>query len=206
MLLASVAVAVSLALPAVHSDARFNSASENPGDRFVADDPANYLRLLSAATDPAGPAGYATKRGSAPAAPAATGADATLAAALGGFRNERAVAVSRVFTLQAMAPLPAGASPLTVTASPAADPLTGRQPLTQVRIAELDGTGAATTATLPAGAKRRIDVVVGTQAFPANNRLYRPTITLTVRHPGYQGSFLNYVVPVTVWDGSGAGP
>ena len=42
--------------------------------------------------------------------------------------------------------------------------------------------------------------------FPGNNTLYHPVVRLTVRYPGYAGNFLTYPVPVSVWDGNGAGP
>ncbi len=56
--------------------------------------------------------------------------------------------IARVFTLQALTPLPAGASPLTVTASLAADPITGKQPITAVGFSNTDGSGSGPTATL----------------------------------------------------------
>jgi hypothetical protein len=31
-------------------------------------------------------------------------------------------------------------------------------------------------------------------------------LTLKVTYPGYDGGFLTYTVPVSVWDGNGAGP
>lgn len=203
------AAAATLALPAIRSDARFNSVSVDKGGSVTADSPGNYLRLYSQSTDPAGLAGYATKRNATPAVPAATGADETLRVALGGFKNVPATTISRVLTLQAVSPLPAGATPLTVTATSAADPVTGRQPLTAVSISALDGSGAGTTATLTAGAKRQLNVTVRTQpnnVFPGNNLMHTPTVTLQVNYPGYSGSFLNFAVPLSVWDGNGTGP
>ena len=203
------AAAVTLALPAMHSDARMNSRSANKANAVTADTPANYLRLYSQASDPAGLTGYATKRLSSPTAPAATGANLTLAVALGGFKNQSTTSVTRVLTLQALNPLPAGASPLTVTAALAADPVTGRQPLTGATFSALDGSGAGPTATLTAGEKRQLNLTVRTQpnsVFPGNNVLHTPTVTLRVTYPGYTGTFLSFVVPVTVWDGNGAGP
>jgi hypothetical protein len=202
-----VAAALTLALPAVRSDATFNSRSTNKGTA-VADDPLNYLRLYSQSTDPSGLTGYAIRRNSSPAVPAATGANATLQARLGGFKNTT-VTISRVFTIQALSPLPAGVSSLTVTPSLAADPVTGKQPLTAVSISATNGTGGAPTATLTAGAKRQVNLTVRTQpnsAFPGNNVLHTPTVTLLVTYPGYSGTFLAYTVPVSVWDGNGAGP
>jgi hypothetical protein len=203
--LACLAAAVTLALPAVRSDARFNSRSSDRGT-VTADNPVNYLRLYSQSTDPAGLTGYATKHFSNPLVPAATGADDTLAVALGGYKNDNGTTVDRVLTLQALSPLPAGASPLTVTATLAPDPVTGRQPLSQVTISDIGGANAGTSATLTAGAKKQVNVRVMTKFFPGNNVMHTPVVTLTVTLPGYSGAFLNYTVPVGVWDGNGAGP
>jgi hypothetical protein len=203
------AAAVTLALPAMHSDASMNSRSVNAGNTVTADSPANYVRLYSQASDPTGLTDYATKRNSSPLVPAATGTDDTLAVALGGFKNQNTTTITRVLTLQALNPLPAGASPLTVTAALASDPVTGRQPLTGASFSALDGSGAGPTATLTAGAKRQLTLTVRTQpnnVFPGNNVLHTPTVTLRVTYPGYTGTFLSYVVPVGVWDGNGDGP
>jgi hypothetical protein len=204
--LACLAAAVTLALPAVRSDARFNSRSTDPNGKVTADNPVNYLRLYSQPTDPAGLTGYATKRLSNPLVPAATGADDTLTVALGGYKNDNGTTLNRVLTLQAVSPLPAGASPLTVTATLAPDPDSGHQPLSQVTISDTSGANAAATATLAAGVKKQVNLRVMTKAFPGNNKLHTPVVTLTVTHPGYAGAFLNYTVPVSVWDGNGAGP
>jgi hypothetical protein len=204
-----VAASATLALPVIRSDARFNSVSANTANSVTADSPANYLRLYSQSTDPAGLTGYAIKRLSTPSVPAATGADLSLAAALGGYKNQNTTTITRVLTLQALNPLPAGASPLTVTAALAADPNTGRQPLTGASFSALDGSGAAPTATLTAGAKRQLNLTLRTQpnsTFPGNNVLHTPTVTLQVTYPGYTGTFLSFVVPVSVWDGNGDGP
>ena len=203
------AAAATLALPAVRSDATFNSRSTNKASAVVADKPSNYLQLYSQATDPSGLTGYALKRNATPAVPAATGASATLQVRLGGYKNQSATTVSRAFTLQALSPLPAGVSSVTVTPSLAADPVTGKQPLTAVSISATNGTGSAPTATLTAGAKRQVNITVRTQpnsAFPGNNVLHTPRLTLLITYPGYSGSFLNYSIPVSVWDGNGAGP
>jgi len=203
------AAAVTLALPAMRSDARMNTRSANRANAVTADSPANYLRLYSQGTDPAALTGYATKRGSSPLVPAATGASDTLAVALGGFKNQNTTSVTRVLTLQALNPLPAGASPLTVTVALAPDAVTGRQPLSGASFSALDGSGAGPTATLTAGAKRQLNLTVRTQPnnlFPGNNVLHTPKVTLQVTYPGYTGTFLSYLVPVGVWDGNGDGP
>ena len=203
------AASVTLALPAIRSDARFNSRTANPATTVAADSPSNYLALYSQSTDPAGLTGYATKKNSSPLDPAATGSNLTLAAALGGYKNQNTLTLARVFTLQALSPLPAGTSPLTVTAALSADPVSGLQPITGVTFSNLDGSGAGATTTLTAGAKRQVNVTIRTQpnsVFKGNNVLHTATVTLRVTYPGYTGSFLSYDVPVSVWDGNGAGP
>ena len=203
------AATVTLVLPAIHSDARFNSVSTNRANTVAADSPSNYLRLYSQPTDPAGLTGYAVKRLSSPAVPAATGSNLGLAVALGGYKNQTTTTVTRVLTLEALTPLPAGASPLTVTVTLAADAALGKQPLTGASLSNLDGSGAGSTATLTAGAKRQLNLTLRTQPssiFPGNNYMLNPTVTLRVTYPGYSGNFLTYVVPVSVWDGNGSGP
>ena len=96
-----------------------------------------------------------------------------------------------------------------MTASLAADPVTGLQPITAVSFSNVDGSGTAPTATLSAGQKRQVNVTVRTQpssVFKGNNVLHTATLTLTITYPGYSGSFLTFTVPVSVWDGNGAGP
>jgi hypothetical protein len=203
------AATATIALPAIRSDARFNSVSTNQANVVAAESPANYLGLISQSHDPAGLKGYGTKRLSSPVVPAASGVDASLQAALGGYKNQGATTVTRVLTLQALNPLPAGVTSLTVTPTLAADPVTGKQPLTAVSISALDGSGAGPTATLTAGAKRQLNVTVRTQPnsqVPGNTVLHTPTVTLLITYPGYSGSFLNFTVPVSVWDGNGDGP
>ena len=200
------AVSVTLALPAMRSEARFNSVTSNKAVAVAADSPANYLRLYSQSTDPAGLTGYATKKNSNPLVPAATGANLSLAVALGAWKNENGTNLTRVFTLQALSPLPAGTSPLTVTASLAADPVVGPPAAEPVTFSDTSGANSAATATLTAGAKKQLNLRVATKGFPGNNTLLNPVLTLTVRYPGYTGSFLSYTVPISVWDGNGAGP
>ena len=79
-----------LALPAIRSDARFNSVSANPANSVVADTPANYLRLYSQSTDPAGLTGYASRSTRARACPPPRGRAPRSARDLGGFKNQSA--------------------------------------------------------------------------------------------------------------------
>jgi hypothetical protein len=197
--------AIVAALPA--SGANF--ASRTTSRATVATDAvANYLRLYSDASDPDWVLfPYATKRNSSPAVYAATGVDDTLSVALGGYKNTNNTSIPRVFTVQARSTLPAGVSSITVTATLLPDP-GGKQPLTGYSFTNMLGLGAATTVTLGAGDKRWLNLSASMRGsqFPGNNQLYRPTVRITVRYTGYTGNFLSYDVPVTIWDGNGAGP
>jgi hypothetical protein len=202
VLLALIAV-----VSAPSSGADFNDTSRNTAS-IATDNSANYLRLWSQGTDPAGLTGYATKKGSIPLVPAATGADNGLAVALGAYKNENGATLTRVLTLQALDPLPAGVTSLTVSGSRDADAASGLQPLTGLSFSPLGGAPTSSTVTLTPGQKVQLNLSVSTKSnvFPGNNTLYRPTVNLTVRYPGYAGDFLTYAVPVSVWDGNGAGP
>ena len=136
------AATATLALPAIRSDARFNSVSTNKANSVVADSPANYLRLYSQSTDPAGLTGYATKRHSSPSVPAATGANLALAVALGGFKNQNTTDRHSRLTLQALNPLPAGRFAADRHGRARRRPDHGRQPLSRGELSNLDGTGA----------------------------------------------------------------
>ena len=204
---ALVALAVFGAFTVPTSGANFNDRSANTA-AISTNSVGNYLRLWSQGTDPAGLTGYATKRGSAPAVPAATGADSGLTVAMGGYKNNNGTTVARVLTLQALNPLPAGVTSLTISGSLLADPATGRQPLTGFTFSPVSGTPTSATVTLTPGQKVQLNLSVRMRnnEFPGNNTLYHPAVNLTVRYTGYTGNFLTYTVPVSVWDGNGAGP
>jgi hypothetical protein len=197
------AAATAVALPAVRSGATMNSPSANPGTKVSADSPVNYLRMWSQSTDPFGTTGYAVRRNSSPAVPAATGSGMTLAVHLGGNRNVNGQVFSRVLTVDAVSPLPAGSSPITIGIALQPDPATGAQPITSATLTALNGSAAS--ATITAGVRRQLNLTLDTRSL-ANSTYYVPTVTLTVTHPGYAGGFLNYVVPVRIWSGTGAGP
>lgn len=197
------AALTAIALPAVRSGANMNSTSANRANTVVADSPVNYLRMWSQSTDPFGTTGYATKRLSSPLVPAATGSGMTLAAHLGSARNQTLLAYNRVLTVDAVSPLPPGASPITIATGLQPDPASGLQPIASVTLTDLSGVPAS--ATITAGVRRQLNVLVTTTGLPKDTT-YTPTITITVTHPGYAGGFLNYVVPVQVWTGSGAAP
>jgi hypothetical protein len=195
-------VALALVLLGVpYSGASFNDTSSSLSS-IAADSVTNYLGLWSQSTDPAKLTGYATKRSSNPLVPAATGADSSLAVALGAYRNTEAT-IARVLTLQARTPLPGS---ITVSATLAADAATGQQPITGVSFSPTSGSPAGSTVTLTQGQKAQLNLTVRTRNLPGNNVLFEPKVRLTVRYSGYSGAFLTYTVPVGIWDGNGAGP
>jgi len=202
-LLAAVCAAV-LALPA--SSANFASSSANTAS-VTTNSTANYLRMLSDEADDSLLLGYATKRNSNPVVAAAMGADDGLAVALGGYKNTNNTSIPRVFTVQARNTLPAGVSQITVSITLLPD-VSGKQPLTGYSFTNLLGLLPSSTVTLGPGDKRWVNLSASMKgsAFPGNNLLYTPTVRVTVRYPGYTGSFLSYDVPVTIWDGNGSGP
>ena len=197
--------AAAVALPA--SGANFASTSANAAG-VATNSPGNYLQLLSDATDAdLVPLPYAVKRNSSPAVHAATGADDGLAVALGGYKNTNNTSIPRVFSVQARSTLPAGVPSITVTATLLPD-VSGKQPLTGYTFTNLPGLNPTSSVTLGPGDKRWLNLSASMKgsAFPGNNHLYTPTVRITVRYPGYTGTFLSYDVPVTIWDGNGAGP
>lgn len=203
--LLAVAVALgAIAVPA--SGANFNSRSTTKV-AASADATANYLRLWSQGTDPAGLTGYATKTDSSPAVPAATGSDVALKVAAGGHKNDPGTTLNRVLTVQAVNPLPTGVGSITVSASLIADP-GGRQPIAGYSLSPTSGTPASPSVSLTAGQKAQLNLTfrLKNTIFPGNNVLYTPIVLITVTHAGYSGNFLSYRVPVGVWDGNGAGP
>jgi hypothetical protein len=129
--------------------------------------------------------------------------DDTLAVKLGGNRNTLARTFDRMLTLDAVSPLPAGASPITIAVTLAPDPASGLQPITAATLTDLAGVPAS--ASITAGQRRQLNLTISTLTL-APNTLYVPTVTLTVTFAGYSGGFLNYVVPVEVYTGNGAGP
>jgi hypothetical protein len=205
-LVALLVLLAAVAAPAA-SGANFNKVTTN-ADVITADSADSYLRVFSQGSDPAGLLGYAPKLGSVPLVPAATGTDTGVKVALGGYKNVAAAAVSRAFAIQAFNPLPAGVASLTVTASLVADAATGKQPLSAFSLSKLDGTGAGPSIVLAAGDKAQLNLTIRTNGpgFGGSGKLYSPAVELTVTYPGYTGTFLTYVIPVTVWDGIGAGP
>jgi hypothetical protein len=204
---AVLALALLVVAGAPASGANFNHRSANTA-AVTTDSVTNYLRLFSQGTDPAGLTGYAIKSNSNPVVPAATGADLGLTVALGGHKNDVGSSATRVLTLQARNPLPAGIPSLTISATLVADAATGKQPLNGYNFSPTGGAPTAATTTLTAGQKAQLNLSLRLKnsEFPGNNTLYHPTVQLVVHHAGYTGDFFTYSVPVTIWDGNGAGP
>jgi hypothetical protein len=194
----AVAVAsVLLLAPQPRSGASFTARKSTANNAVQADSPANYLRLFSQASDPAGLTGYAVKSQSVPAVPAAVGADGQLVAALGGWKLPGTM--DRVLTIQARSPLPVAS----ITVAVAVTPVLG-QPVTSALLANVGSPGGTPSVTLAAGDKRQVNLVLIKLA--GNNILYTASLTLKVTYAGYSGDFLTYTVPLTVWDGNGSGP
>jgi hypothetical protein len=204
--IALVALALTVAgiLDTPGSGASFTARTTNAGNAMSADTTSNHLRLHSQSTDPFGTTNYAIRRGSSPAVTAATGADDTLSAHLGGYRNESGADVGRVLTMLVPSPLPSGAGPVSFSTQLNPDSA-GRQPLQSATLHTLAGASLGTSATLGAGDRVQLNVRVRTSGLP-NNTLTAPTVDITVRPSGYTGNYLTYSVPVRVWTGAGAGP
>jgi hypothetical protein len=185
------------------SDASFTATSKFNAD-LGADSPDRYLKLYSQATDPAGLTGYATRTGSSPTARAATGSNENLSVHLGGTNNTTA-SYTRVLTMETPSTLPDGLSTVTVTATLAKDTIFNLTPINTPTIRTLGNSGSSNVATLAAGQKRQLNLNVSTAGLPGSSRLYTPSVVLTITYSGYTDGFLNYTVPVKVWDGSGAG-
>lgn len=204
VLLAALAV-LGLALAATSfTGARYTSRTTNAGNALTADKPSSYLRIYSQSTNPGGLTGYAVRAGKTPSTPAATGTDETLEANLGGFNNVSGSTVNRVFTLTT-GTLPAGVSSITVELSTVADPTTGSQPISDYTFATTSGTSVGKTVTVGPNNTGQINLTIRTNNL-SGNRQYVPKVVIRVTYPGYSGNFLSYVVPIKIYDGSGAGP
>jgi hypothetical protein len=201
-------VLLALAVVAVPvAGANFNSTVTVPGT-ITTEPVSDYLKLFSDAADTSPLSGYADKRGSSPVVKAATGADTGLAVALGGYKNTNTTPIPQVLTLQAPDPLPNGITSITVTGTLVADGPSGKQPLTGYTFSPLGGGAGTASVTLTPGQKVWLNLSASMKGslFPGNNLLYNPRVRLTVRYTGYSGTFLSYEVPVSIWDGNGAGP
>jgi hypothetical protein len=201
-------VLLALAVVAVPvAGANFNSTVTVSGT--VTTEPvSDYLKLFSDAADTTPLTGYADKRNSDPVVRAATGADAGLAVSLGGYKNTNTTPIPQVLTLQAANPLPNDITSITVSGTLVADGPSGKQPMTGYSFSPLGGGAGTASVTLTPGQKVWLNLSASMKGslFPGNNLLYEPHVLLTVRYAGYSGNFLSYFVPLSIWDGNGAGP
>ena len=78
------------------SDAKFVSTTSTAGRTVTPDQPTNYLHAWTQGSDPTGLTAYATKAGTTPATPAATGSDATTVVDLGKYKNVLATVITMV--------------------------------------------------------------------------------------------------------------
>jgi hypothetical protein len=164
-----------------------------------ADNINRYLHIYSRSTDPDGYTGYYNRRGTAPAQPAATGVDDTLAVNIGGTGRPANFTAAYLFGLKiAPGPLPRGLTQVTLTVTAGPDLATGMQPLVMT---------GSNTVTGAANAKYYFSVDVNvTNAF-AQNTLYTPHLYVTVTYTGFTTlTYYQYDIPVKVYTGAGAGP
>jgi hypothetical protein len=206
--LLALAAILAASLSATASDARMNAVSKNTAS-IAADTADAYFHVYSQGTDPGGLTGYGTRHGSSPPVPAGTGADDTAAVHLGGWRNQTATYVDRVLTIKAPATFPAGVASLTLHGVRDVDPATGRQPVTDSRFQRMDGTGGGATIALSPGEQVELDleVTVRPPVYPGSGTglTYTQPVTIWATWTGYADDFYSYVVPVKVFNGTGAG-
>jgi hypothetical protein len=167
-----------------------------------------YLGVFSQSTDPDALTGYAVRAGSAPPQPAATGAGSGARVHLGGHTSTTATWVNRVITVQAPATLPTGVSQVRVSVTRLTDPAdTTRQPLVTAVLNAVGTTrGSATSVVLGPGEKRQLNVRVRMNAAWPRDVTYRPSLLLQVRDAAAPGPSYAYVIPVSVYYGTGPGP
>ena len=167
---------------------------------------ADWVHLYSQGTDPdaADRAGYADQYGVTPATPCATGQDKGIAIDMGLLPRTLfggTYTFTRVITLKAPAAFPqAGITSVTVTVNTTADAATGRQPLKNVGLAAIGGTGAATPVSLSPGQKLQLNLQVQIGAFWywIYGNTYTPHITIAVTYSGGPPSYYIWDIPVLV--------
>ena len=204
-LLAALAVLGLAAAVTSFAGASFTAQSTNAGNALSADTTSNYLGIYSQVGNPGGLTGYAVRKGMSPSTPAASGTNDDLAVNLGGYNDVNATNANRVLTLTTPAALPSGVTSVTVALSVVADPTTGIQPISDYNIATTSNSSPAKTVTLGAGTTRQVNLAIKTKGLTGNLQ-YVPQLVVQVTFNGYSGGFLSYVVPVKVYDGTGAGP
>lgn len=152
----------------------------------------SLLRLYSESTDPDGLTGYYKRPGR--SGPAATGSNMELVIDLGG-QTPATNDENMAFTIKAPDTFPAGIKTITVTATLAPDPASGLQPITSVGFSVLGGT---TRDALILGPSAKAQCNLQTKMPKPIGTVYHPKVIITVTYDGYQGTFFQYSVPVTV--------
>lgn len=186
------------------SQASFTTASTTQ-ITASADHSGNWLHVYSKISDPdvADRAGYANEYGVTPATPCATGQDEGTAINLGVFPTWTSgnYTFTRVITVKTPLafPVPADA-PITVTVSTVADADTGQQPLTNVGLAVIGDTGAATSATMNVNQKLQLNLHVQTTWYWSwfYGSSYTPHIKLTITFAGSPAAYYVYDYPILV--------
>lgn len=180
-------------LPA--SAASFTSTSRS-SIRATTDTVSHWLHLYSESTDPDGLDGYAHRRSpSAPAVPAATGADDGLQVDLGVYAPDNNVQLGRVFTIEAAATFPVGSS-IAVAATFLPDPVTGEQPIQGLGFREVGkDNGTPNPVNVSSGEKLQANLRLKLRLDPG---VYRPSALITVTYTGMTAVYFQYVVPITV--------
>ena len=202
-MLAALSVLALAALTVQVSLASFTSTSTATVS-VRADAASDYLHLYSQGTDPDGLTGYATRAGSSPLVPAATGVDDTLSVNLGGLGWSGFVTVNRVFTLEAPASFPNGVAQATATVTLQAD-ASGVQPITAAQISAVGGSGGTSSVTFTAGMKRQLNLTLK-MAGLGKDRVFVPHVVVTITYPTSPAGYYRYIVPITVYSGTGPGP
>jgi hypothetical protein len=203
IVLAMLAAAASAVAEQRSSGAVFTRSSDSTV-QSTADHVHSWLYAYSQSSDPDGLTGYAVRRNSAPAVPAATGIHESIAVHLGGFT--RTTTVNRVITIKTPTAFPdTTVSSVTVTASLVADPTTGRQPINSVGFAPSGSTGRTNPVTLNRGVKDQMNLRIRITGLTLNT-LYVPTVKITVTFTGFTTAYYVYSIPVKVYYGTGPGP
>lgn len=193
-------------LCAVRSSTAAFSSSGTTGVRVAVDRIQAWLHVYSQGSDPGGLTGYATRRGSSPLVPAATGLDETIAVHLGGFTGTANVTVNRVVTIQAVPSFPVtGLTLISARAYLVADPLSGRQPISGCGFAAVGGTNRKNPVNLTAGQKQQMNLRLRLRGL-TSGRLYEPRVQIVVTYSGMTATYYRYELPVKIWYGSGPGP
>jgi len=193
-------------LCAVRSSTATFSSSGTTGVRATTDCTQEWLHVYSQDSDPDGLTGYATRSGSSPTVPAATGLDETIAVHLGGFTDTNNITVNRVVTIQAVPAFPVtGITQITTTAYLVADPASGRQPISGCGFAAVGSTNRKSPVNLTAGQKYQLNLRLRLKKLTPDT-LYEPSVQIVVTYSGMAETYYRYELPVKIWNGSGPGP